>query len=154
MERFLPITDVYAREILDSRGNPTIEVEVLADLQTAVNSVLSGAPCLLIEGYQQAISIDIRTYPAQILMEPLLALKDSLGNDAYYYQVNDFDDGLYAQAVRTIDRTIALYPDRLDYRRPSNQKDQRYYAADAGVDTVQNALRDTRTAKGIRFLPC
>lgn len=30
MERFLPITDVYAREILDSRGNPTIEVEVLA----------------------------------------------------------------------------------------------------------------------------
>ncbi|MDY5985378.1 MAG: phosphopyruvate hydratase, partial [Lachnoclostridium sp.] len=26
----LPITDVYAREILDSRGNPTIEVEVLA----------------------------------------------------------------------------------------------------------------------------
>ncbi len=30
MYRFLPITDVYAREILDSRGNPTIEVEVLA----------------------------------------------------------------------------------------------------------------------------
>ncbi|MEF9941812.1 MAG: phosphopyruvate hydratase [Lachnospiraceae bacterium] len=31
MYNFLPITDVYAREILDSRGNPTIEVEVLAD---------------------------------------------------------------------------------------------------------------------------
>lgn len=30
MYRFLPITDIYAREILDSRGNPTIEVEVLA----------------------------------------------------------------------------------------------------------------------------
>ncbi|MBC5743990.1 phosphopyruvate hydratase [Lachnospiraceae bacterium MD308] len=30
MHKFLPITDVYAREILDSRGNPTIEVEVLA----------------------------------------------------------------------------------------------------------------------------
>ena len=30
MYRYLPITDVYAREILDSRGNPTIEVEVLA----------------------------------------------------------------------------------------------------------------------------
>ena len=26
----MPITDIYAREILDSRGNPTIEVEVLA----------------------------------------------------------------------------------------------------------------------------
>lgn len=30
MYRYLPITDVYAREILDSRGNPTIEVDVLA----------------------------------------------------------------------------------------------------------------------------
>ena len=30
MHKYLPITNVYAREILDSRGNPTIEVEVLA----------------------------------------------------------------------------------------------------------------------------
>ena len=30
MYKFLPITDVYAREILDSRGNPTVEVDVLA----------------------------------------------------------------------------------------------------------------------------
>ena len=30
MYQCLPITDVYAREILDSRGNPTVEVEVLA----------------------------------------------------------------------------------------------------------------------------
>ncbi|MBR2609011.1 MAG: hypothetical protein IKC68_04725 [Bacteroidales bacterium] len=49
-------------------------------------------------------------------MEPLLTLKDSLGNDVFYYQVNEFDDQLYAQAVKTIDRTISLYPDRLDYR--------------------------------------
>ena len=49
-------------------------------------------------------------------MEPLLTLKDSLGNDVFYYQVNEFDDQLYAQAVKTIDRTISLYPDRLDSR--------------------------------------
>ncbi len=30
MYKYLPIKDVYARDILDSRGNPTIEVEVLA----------------------------------------------------------------------------------------------------------------------------
>lgn len=30
MYKCIPITDVFAREILDSRGNPTIEVEVLA----------------------------------------------------------------------------------------------------------------------------
>lgn len=31
MQKFIAIKDVYAREILDSRGNPTIEVEVLAE---------------------------------------------------------------------------------------------------------------------------
>ncbi len=30
MYHFLAITDIYAREIIDSRGNPTVEVEVLA----------------------------------------------------------------------------------------------------------------------------
>ena len=31
MYRYLPITDVYARQILDSRGNPTVEAEVTID---------------------------------------------------------------------------------------------------------------------------
>lgn len=44
MYRYLPITDVYAREILDSRGNPTVEVEVLAgDEFCGRASVPSGA---------------------------------------------------------------------------------------------------------------
>ena len=30
MYQDLPIQDIYAREILDSRGNPTVEVEILA----------------------------------------------------------------------------------------------------------------------------
>ena len=44
MYKYLPITDVYAREILDSRRNPTIEVEVLAgDEFCGRASVPSGA---------------------------------------------------------------------------------------------------------------
>ena len=44
MYKYLPITDVYAREILDSRGNPTVEVEVLAgDEFCGRASVPSGA---------------------------------------------------------------------------------------------------------------
>ncbi len=44
MYKYLPITDVYAREILDSRGNPTVEVEVLAgDKFLGRASVPSGA---------------------------------------------------------------------------------------------------------------
>ena len=34
MYKYLPITDVYAREILDSRGNPTIETEVTVETET------------------------------------------------------------------------------------------------------------------------
>ena len=42
--KYLPITDIYAREILDSRGNPTVEAEVtLAGEFSARASVPSGA---------------------------------------------------------------------------------------------------------------
>lgn len=44
MNQYLTITDVYAREILDSRGNPTVEVEVTVDGSiTGRASVPSGA---------------------------------------------------------------------------------------------------------------
>jgi enolase len=44
MYKYLPITDVFAREILDSRGNPTIETEItLAGEITTKASVPSGA---------------------------------------------------------------------------------------------------------------
>lgn len=45
----IKITDVHARQILDSRGNPTVEVEVTAETETtgkkitARESVPSGA---------------------------------------------------------------------------------------------------------------
>ena len=44
MYQYLEITDVLGREILDSRGNPTVEVEVtLATGHTGRASVPSGA---------------------------------------------------------------------------------------------------------------
>ncbi len=49
-------------------------------------------------------------------MEPMLTLKDSLGNDVYYYQDNQYDDEYYSLAVKAVDKAIAIYPDMLDYR--------------------------------------
>jgi len=49
---------------------PYVEVDVLPDVVQAVNAVLSGTPCLIVEGYQEAIAIDIRTYPARSVQEP------------------------------------------------------------------------------------
>lgn len=43
MLKHIPISDIYAREILDSRGNPTIEVEVLAGEKVGRAQVPSGA---------------------------------------------------------------------------------------------------------------
>ena len=49
MENKIEITDILAREILDSRGNPTVEVEVEVQKKmtgekiTAYESVPSGA---------------------------------------------------------------------------------------------------------------
>ena len=49
-------------------------------------------------------------------MDPMLSLADSLGKDVYYYQVNVFDDEIYGKAMRFMDKAVALYPDRLDFR--------------------------------------
>ena len=43
MSLFIKIIDVHAREILDSRGNPTVEVEVTAETETTGKKITSGA---------------------------------------------------------------------------------------------------------------
>ena len=64
----------------------------------------------------QTAEIITRQEKKYLGMEPVLSLADSLGNDVYYYQVNVFDDGLYGQAVKVMDKAISLHPDRLDFR--------------------------------------
>ena len=62
MNRYLPITYIYAREILDSRGNPTVEAEVVLDgVYEARASVPSGAST----GQYEAVELrdmDLRRY--------------------------------------------------------------------------------------------
>ena len=53
MYQYLPIRDVYAREILDSRGNPTIEVEVLVGEDTVGRAAVpSGASTVKYEAVE------------------------------------------------------------------------------------------------------
>lgn len=49
-------------------------------------------------------------------MEPMLTLKDSTGNDVHYFQVHTYDDELYGEALKAVDRAISIWPDRLDLR--------------------------------------
>lgn len=49
-------------------------------------------------------------------MTPLLTLKDSTGVDIHYYQEVFYDDELFGKAIKSADKAISLYPDKVDYR--------------------------------------
>ncbi len=68
--------------------------------------------------YAKARTSEVVTKPSKkyLGMEPMLSLKDSLGNDVYYYQEEMFDEAFYGQAVKVVDKAISLWPDRLDFR--------------------------------------
>lgn len=62
---FLESIDVFANKTM-----PYIEVEIIKDLSIAKDSILSGSLVLHIEGYQDVICIDARTYPIRGMQEP------------------------------------------------------------------------------------
>ena len=47
-------------------------------------------------------------------MSPVFSLKDSTGNNVYYYQEEVFDDELYGKAIKEVDKAMSLYPDKID----------------------------------------
>lgn len=49
---------------------PSIEVDLLDDMEQVVTSVLSGVTVFFVDGYQKALAIDCRTYPARSVEEP------------------------------------------------------------------------------------
>ena len=49
-------------------------------------------------------------------LEPVLSLKDSLGRQISYFQEVFYDDELYGQAIKALDKAVSLNPDRLDLR--------------------------------------
>lgn len=68
--------------------------------------------------YTKAQSSEVESRPSKryLGMDPVLTLKDSLGNNVYYYNINVFDDQLYGEAMKVADKAIALWPDKLDFR--------------------------------------
>ncbi len=47
-----------------------VEVDIVSDFDAIIKNILSGVTCLFIDGYQAAIAIDCRTYPARSVEEP------------------------------------------------------------------------------------
>lgn len=49
---------------------PYGQVEFYQDLEDFLKKLLSGVPCLLVEGYEAIIGVDFRTYPGRSVEEP------------------------------------------------------------------------------------
>lgn len=48
--------------------------------------------------------------------DPVLTIKDSLGNDVHFFEEAFYDDSLFTMATQAIDKAISLYPKTLEYR--------------------------------------
>ena len=49
---------------------PYVEVDVISDTDQTVTNILSGMTALLIDGYDAAVCMDVRTYPARSVEQP------------------------------------------------------------------------------------
>lgn len=49
---------------------PYMEVELIEDFDQVLKNLFSGVTCLFVDGYEGAIAIDCRTYPARSVEEP------------------------------------------------------------------------------------
>lgn len=105
--------------LLSQFGPAGVGIETVLDKWEAVDSTnakMLFARFSYLFTKAQTTAVVAKSEKKYLGMEPLVSLKDSLGNDVHYYQVNDFDEELYGQAIKAIDRTISTHPDRLDYR--------------------------------------
>ena len=64
----------------------------------------------------QTTSVVVKPEKKYLGAEPLLSLKDSTGTDIYYFQEVSYDDSLFSIAIKTADKAIRMWPERLDLR--------------------------------------
>ena len=107
-------------DLLVSQFGPAgVGIETVLDNWAKVDStnakMLQGKFAYLFTKAQTG-QVEVRSAKKYLGMDPVLTLQDSLGNDVNYFQVNVFDDELYAQALQVADKAVSIWPDRLDFR--------------------------------------
>lgn len=73
MDALFGVSDEAMPEDASSFTNtflPYVEVEMLCDMDQVCKNVLSGVTCLFVDGYDECIAIDCRTYPVRGVEEP------------------------------------------------------------------------------------
>ena len=73
MDSLLKVTENQMPETADEFSIsqiPYVEVEVLQNYDQVLKNMLSGVTCLFVDGYEECLAIDCRTYPARSVEEP------------------------------------------------------------------------------------
>lgn len=87
---------------------PYGEVDLIKDTDALIKYVLSGVPCLFIDGYAQGLAVDFRTYPARSVDEPE---KDKVmrGSRDGFVETLVFNTALIRRRIRDPQLTMEMF---------------------------------------------
>ena len=86
---------------------PYGEVELVKDSDSLTTALLSGVPILIIDGYEQALAIDFRTYPARSIEEPSKE-KVLRGSKDGFVETIVFNTALIRRRIRNPDLVMEI----------------------------------------------
>lgn len=88
-------------ELLSRRFTPYVEVEITGQYRVILDALLSGMFVLLVEGYEEALLIDSRTYPARNVEEPDKD-KSLRGSKDGFVETIVFNTALIRRRIRSV----------------------------------------------------
>ena len=105
--------------VVSKLGYDGVGVETILDQWAALDSLDVDMLTARFNYYftkSQSDEVVVKHQKKYLGADPFLSLKDSTGADIYYFQEVMYDDGLFADAMRSLDRAISVKPDRIDLR--------------------------------------
>jgi stage V sporulation protein AF len=127
---------------------PYIELETTDDLETVVDKVLSGPTVLIIEGLNEAIVIDARTYPVRSPQEPDVERVVRGARDGFVETII-FNTALTRRRVR--DRTLRM--EYMSIGRRSKTDICISYIQDIADPTIVKKIKDSLSKIDTEGLP-
>ncbi|MCI9273593.1 MAG: spore germination protein [Clostridiales bacterium] len=95
--------DTFSKE-----GIPYVEVDITSDLEQICANILSGILVLVVEGFDKALAIDVRTYPQRSVDEPE---KDKVlrGSRDGFVETLVMNTALIRRRIRDADFTVKIF---------------------------------------------
>lgn len=136
---------------------PYGEVDLIKDTKALIKYVMSGVPCLFIDGYDQGLAVDFRTYPARSVEEPE---KDKVmrGSRDGFVETLVFNTALIRRRIRDPQLTMEMFTVGNSSKTDvvvsymSKRVDQRVLSEIK--DRIQNIDIDSLTMNGESLIEC